>query len=448
MAATSRLNASEGRKNRTARAIGIATAAASSRRPTVTDASAGRLARFRHASAVDHAAVAPLALLEVEDRLEEVTLPEVGPERRRHPDLAVGDLPEEEVRHPHLSGSADQEVRIRQTRGREAGAERLLVDLLRGQPSRGDVVRERAAGVHDLGPPAVVERDVERHPPAGGGAGEPAGQLLLDRTVELVHAPDHAEPDVVLEQVRELLVQILLQERHQRHDLEARPLPVLDREGVKGQCVELQTGAALDDLAHRRDARAVPLDARKAALPRPAAVAVHDDRDVPRKAGEVDLVEEPPLGGARRGDFVLLDHGTSVTRGYSTFTSVSPFAGAFCERRPRSPDSTISRIRSGGTRPLAMSPRRPQIDRTIPRRKPSPRKSARSSEPSSSIDTEWSVLTESAGRPRAAKTPKSRRPGRCAAAIAIGPASAPRESGATKRASRGAMTSARDHRYR
>ena len=58
------------------------------------------------------AAVAALAALEVEDRLEQVAAAEVGPEGRGHPDLGVGDLPEQEVRDPQLARGADQQVGV------------------------------------------------------------------------------------------------------------------------------------------------------------------------------------------------------------------------------------------------------------------------------------------------------------------------------------------------
>ena len=158
-----------------------------------------------------------------------------------------------------------------------------------------DVVGERAAGVDDLRAAAVVQRDVERHAAAGRGRREALRELLLNRCVELVHPADDAEPDVVLQEVRELAVQVLLQKRHERDDLEPRALPVLDGEGVERQRVELEPRAGLDDLADGRDAGAVALDARRAALAGPAAVAVHDDGDVPRQPGQVDLVEERAL---------------------------------------------------------------------------------------------------------------------------------------------------------
>src|SRR5947207_3746726 len=53
--------------------------------------------------------------------------------RRRDPDLAVGDLPEEEVGDAHLAARADQQIRVRQAGGAEARSQRLLVDLFGSQ---------------------------------------------------------------------------------------------------------------------------------------------------------------------------------------------------------------------------------------------------------------------------------------------------------------------------
>src|SRR5947199_2488453 len=94
------------------------------------------------------AAVAALALLEVEDRLEKVAAAEVRPQGAGDPDLRIGDLPEQEVRDPQLARGADEQVGIGLARGVEVAADGLLVDVgpLAGRPVRDDA----AAGVHDL----------------------------------------------------------------------------------------------------------------------------------------------------------------------------------------------------------------------------------------------------------------------------------------------------------
>src|ERR1700693_3192266 len=59
-----------------------------------------------------HAAVAALARLEVDDGLEEMAAPEVGPQDLVHVDLGVRDLPQEEIRHAQFAAGADQQVGI------------------------------------------------------------------------------------------------------------------------------------------------------------------------------------------------------------------------------------------------------------------------------------------------------------------------------------------------
>ena len=72
---------------------------------------------------------------------------------------------------------------------------------------------------------------------------------------------------------------------------------------------------AFDDVAHRLDAGAMPLDPRQVALRRPAPVAVHDHRDVPRQPVEVDLPRQRLLGrpGRDDGENVLERHGSWLT---------------------------------------------------------------------------------------------------------------------------------------
>ena len=75
---------------------------------------------------------------------------------------------------------------------------------------------------------------------------------------------------------------VLLEQAHQRLDLAGRPLPVLLAEGEQGEHLDARLDAALDHLAHGLHAGVVAERARQRAALGPAAVAVHDDRDVGR----------------------------------------------------------------------------------------------------------------------------------------------------------------------
>src|SRR5207302_4602227 len=95
------------------------------------------------------------------------------------------------------------------------------------------------------------------------------------------------EADVLPQDRRPLLHEVLLEEHHEEVQLGLRPLPVLAGEAVEGELADAEAAAFLDGGADAEDALGVALDALLAALARPAAVAVHDDGDVARQAGGV-----------------------------------------------------------------------------------------------------------------------------------------------------------------
>src|SRR5215468_12377073 len=64
--------------------------------------------------AVAYAAIAPVALLEFHKRLQQPRAVEIGPERFRHEDLRVRNLPQQEIAYPHLAAGPDQQIRIGQ----------------------------------------------------------------------------------------------------------------------------------------------------------------------------------------------------------------------------------------------------------------------------------------------------------------------------------------------
>src|ERR1051325_4201743 len=106
-------------------------------------------------------AVAPLALLEVDDGLEEMPTAKIGPQHLRHVDLGIRDLPQKKVRDAQLAAGADQKVGVAGAGGVEMVGEDGLVDhgvahLLLAQEGH-----DAVAGVDDLCATAVVEGDLE-----------------------------------------------------------------------------------------------------------------------------------------------------------------------------------------------------------------------------------------------------------------------------------------------
>src|SRR3954447_5195213 len=236
-------------------------------------------------------AVAALARLEVDDRLEEMLFPEVGPEHLRHVDLGVGDLPEEEVRYAQLAAGADQEIGIVDVRGVEVIAEERFVDDRVAHLLLSEDGHDAIDGVDDLRASAVVERDLEQQAGVLRRLLLCVSQLALHGRIEPFDAADRHEADVVLHQRPQLFAQVLLEQHHERGDFVARTLPVLDGERVERHDAELEPRRGLDDLTHRGDAGAVAFHTRKVARFCPASVAVHDDGNVTREPFQVDLFE-------------------------------------------------------------------------------------------------------------------------------------------------------------
>src|SRR6266850_782422 len=249
----------------------------------------------RHRRRLD-AAVAAFALLVGDDSFQQIAAAEVGPQRLGDPDLGVGDLPQEEIAHAHLAAGPDQQIRIRLAGGVEEFTEAPLVEIVGAHTGRDGAPRR----VDDLGAPAIVQRDVEHHAGVPRRLADADLQLVLHVRRQLLGSSDDAELDVVIEEGAELQADIPLEQHHQRVDLGARPLPVLDRKRIKRQHVDAEPRRRLDDVADRVDAGAMPFDARQVPLRCPSSVAVHDDGDVGRQQLEVDLARQRLIGRSRR----------------------------------------------------------------------------------------------------------------------------------------------------
>src|SRR5689334_23497577 len=118
----------------------------------------GTVTRATSVLATSHLSESPGPALELGEGAIEIDRPEIGPERRRDPELRVGDLPQEEVRDPHLAARADQEIGIGNVGGVERLGDVLLRDVLGLELAGQDLPRERAERVDQLVTRAVVER--------------------------------------------------------------------------------------------------------------------------------------------------------------------------------------------------------------------------------------------------------------------------------------------------
>ena len=122
--------------------------------------------------------------------------------------------------------------------------------------------------------------------------GSPLGRTLLgrdecvdERAGQPVAPPDHRQPNAVRHERAELTVEMRLEEIKEESHLLSRALPVVAGEGVERELFDADARAMRDDLADRVGTTHVSHPAGAAASCGPAAVAVHDDRQVRRNRG-------------------------------------------------------------------------------------------------------------------------------------------------------------------
>ena len=96
---------------------------------------------------------------------------------------------------------------------------------------------------------------------------------------DAVPAAEEAGADALPREVGQLPVDRLAEDLHQRGHLVGRPRPVLGRERVDGERGDAEVDRGLDRPPQRPRSLAVARLDRQAVAGRPAAVAVHDDRD-------------------------------------------------------------------------------------------------------------------------------------------------------------------------
>jgi hypothetical protein len=205
-----------------------------------------------------------------------------------------------------FAAGADQQVGIGCERQREVPR-----DVVFGQRRRagaGALLGRAARRLGDVPAAAVIGAYREVEPGVVPGLELRLGDLAAQLRVEGRHVADHADPDAELDQLADLAPQRADEQLHQRRHLVGGTAPVLGTEREQRQVLDAAFPAGLQRGAHGVDAAGVPEHARLAPGLRPAAVAVHDDGDVPRHkrrrrvAGRQGIVAHesgPAVGGPR-----------------------------------------------------------------------------------------------------------------------------------------------------
>jgi len=103
------------------------------------------------------------------------------------------------------------------------------------------------------------------------------------------------QADIVLLEIGKFLFEVVAQQAPERFDLDARPLPILHREGIQGEGFDSQPRAGFHCGAYRADARLMSGHSRQPAPAGPAPIAIHNDGDVGGQAGGVDRLRQIPV---------------------------------------------------------------------------------------------------------------------------------------------------------
>src|SRR5687768_5986231 len=203
-------------------------------------------------------AEAPLPAAKVGDRPFQIRRGEVRPPRVGEVQLRIRRFPQEEIAEAALAASANEQIDVRAD-ARRVG--RRSCDRL----TRGIIHREAQMQARPI-------------------RGEPLRRVDLaeERCRQAVAAPNDGETHSVLLERRRFRGEVPVKESHERRDLTGWTLPVVGREREQRQRAHAEAWRALDDASDGVGARAMPGGASQAARGRPAAVAIHNDRDVQR----------------------------------------------------------------------------------------------------------------------------------------------------------------------
>src|SRR6185436_19190542 len=111
-----------------------------------------------------HSTESPMAPRVFLERLEELPFPKIWPERWRHDEFGIRDLPEQKIAHAQFATGADDQIGIWILVRVEMLRDYLLGDLGRFQLSGFRFRCDGANAFHDFLPAAVTQRENERQP--------------------------------------------------------------------------------------------------------------------------------------------------------------------------------------------------------------------------------------------------------------------------------------------
>lgn len=244
---------------------------------------------------VAEAAIAAIALLIISNRLQQVNAAKVRPEHSGQIQLGIGSLPQEEVAEAKLTAGADDQVQLRQIARIEMTVDGVLVDIeevidaaiISGRVHHG------VEGVHDFRSGAVIQRQSEHHAGVVAGFLARPGHAFLNAFRQMPVAADERKPDVIALHQRQFIFQVAMEQLHQEVDLGRGPAQeILRGKGIESQSRKLDARGRLHDVTHGFNSAFVAGDAWQMTTPGPAAIAVHNDGNMPGKLAWIQSAEE------------------------------------------------------------------------------------------------------------------------------------------------------------
>ena len=174
--------------------------------------------------------------------------------------------------------------------------QRFGVHILVGQPAHFNFIGQPFGGTGHFIAAAVIQRDGQMHPVVAAGE---QFQIIHQRDqfiIQLDPVPDEPHPHAFVKQRARLALDIAAEQPHQARYLGLGAFPVFGRKGEYCQIFDGKIRASLDDFTHPFGPGMMAQQSGPAAHLRPAAIAIHDDRDVigPGPGGRQGFVTRHP----------------------------------------------------------------------------------------------------------------------------------------------------------
>ena len=231
----------------------------------------------------DRPAIAPVPGGVLLDRPPQITAIEVGPESIKENQLRIRALPEQEVRRSLLSRRADEQIDVRDVRFVEEVPEALFGELARIKSSLGSQLRNSPRGVDDFSAASVVHAELQGQHVVADGAAFGVFQFADHTAPQARPSAGPPHPDAHGVELVSPPSDHVAVEAHQPANLIRRSVPVLGGKGVRGEVLDSDLNGPLDDVEERSFTAGMALGTWQVPRLRPAAIAIHHDRDMSRQ---------------------------------------------------------------------------------------------------------------------------------------------------------------------